>query len=120
MNQLSFFDKIQVLFNLLISSPIVIGIFALSLFLMIVLFLSSRLHKRVVKYIFICIYVLVIGFSIYKYGSYFLTSIDSFLTLFMANIYFPIIPIYVGIMIILNTTNPQAQSEWKQKILQSA
>ncbi len=100
MNQLSFFDKIQVLFNLLISSPIVIGIFTLSLFLMIVLFLSSRLHKRVVKYIFICIYVLVIGFSIYKYGSYFLTSIDSFLTLFMANIYFPIIPIYVGIMII--------------------
>lgn len=98
--QLTFFDKVQVLFRLLISSPIVIGIFAFSLFLMIILFLSSKLHKKVVKYIFISIYVLIIGFSIYKYGGYFLTSIDSFLTLFMANIYFPIIPIYVGIMVV--------------------
>ena len=100
MNQLTFFDKIQVLFKLLISSPIVIGIFAFSLLLMIILFFSSRLHRKVIKYIFIGIYVLIIGFSIYKYGRYFLTSIDSFLTLFMANIYFPIVPIYVAIMII--------------------
>ena len=35
-----------------------------------------------------------------KYGGYFLTGIDSFLTLFMANMYFPIIPIYVVIMVI--------------------
>ena len=98
--QLTFFDKVQVLFRLLISSPIVIGIFAFSLFLMIILFLSSKLHKKVVKYIFIGIYDLIIGFSIYKYGGYFLTSIDSFLTLFMANIYFPVVPIYVAIMII--------------------
>ncbi len=100
MNQLTFFDKIQVLFRLLFSSPIIIGIFAFSLFLMIMLFFSAKLNKKFVKYIFIGIYVLVIGFSIIKYGSYFLTSIDSFLTLFMANIYFPIIPIYVAIMII--------------------
>ena len=100
MNQLTFFDKIQVLFRLLFSSPIIIGIFAFSLFLMIMLFFSAKLNKKLVKYIFIGIYVLVIGFSIIKYGSYFLTSIDSFLTLFMANIYFPIIPIYVAIMII--------------------
>lgn len=100
MNQLTFFDKIQVLFKLLFSSPIIIGIFAFSLILMIMLFFSSKLNKKVIKYSFIGIYVLVIGFSIVKYGSYFLTSIDSFLTLFMANIYFPIIPIYVAIMII--------------------
>lgn len=100
MNQLTFFDKIQVLFRLLFSSPIIIGIFAFSLFLMIMLFFSAKLNKKLVKYIFIGIYVLVIGFSIVKYGSYFLTSIDSFLTLFMANIYFPVIPIYVAIMII--------------------
>ena len=100
MNQLSLLDKIKVLFELLFSSPIVIGIFAFSLILMIALFFSSRLNKKFVKYVFISIYVLIIGFSIFKYGSYFLTSIDSFLTLFMANIYFPIIPIYVAIMII--------------------
>lgn len=100
MNQLSFLDKIHVLFELLFSSPIVIGIFAFSLILMVALFFSSKLNKKFVKYIFISIYVLIIGFSIFKYGSYFLTSIDSFLTLFMANIYFPIIPIYVAIMII--------------------
>ena len=100
MNQLSFFDKIQILFKLLFSSPIIIGIFAFSLILMITLFFSSKLNRKLVKYIFIFIYLLVIGFSIFKYGSYFLTSIDSFLTLFMANIYFPIIPIYVAIMVI--------------------
>ena len=99
MNQLTLFDKIQVLFQLLFSSPIIIGIFAFSLVLMIILFFSSRLNKKIIKYIFIGIYLLVIGFSIVKYGSYFLTSLDSFLTLFMANIYFPVIPIYVAIMI---------------------
>ena len=100
MNQLTLFDKIQVLFKLLFSSPIIIGIFAFSLALMILLFFSSRLNKKIIKYIFIGIYLLVIGFSIVKYGSYFLTSLDSFLTLFMANIYFPVIPIYVAIMVI--------------------
>lgn len=100
MNQLTFFDKIRVLFSLLFSSPIIIGIFAFSMILMIILFFSSKLNKKLIKYIFIAIYVGIIGFSVIKYGSYFLTSIDSFLTLFMANIYFPIIPIYVVIMII--------------------
>lgn len=100
MNQLTLMDKIQVLFSMLVSSPIVIGIFAFSLLLMIILIFSSRLNKKLVKYGFIGIYLVVIGFSIFKYGGYFLTSIDSFLTLFMANIYFPIIPIYVAIMII--------------------
>lgn len=100
MNQLTILEKIQVLFKLLFSSPIIIGIFVFSLFLMIVLFFNSRLNRKLVKYSFIGIYVLVIGFAFFKYGSYFLTSIDSFLTLFMANIYFPTIPVYVAIMII--------------------
>jgi len=100
MNQLSLFEKVQVLFRLLFSSPIIIGIFVFSLFLMILLFFYSKLNKKVIKYSFIGIYVLIIGFAFFKYGSYFLTSIDSFLTLFMANIYFPTIPVYVAIMII--------------------
>lgn len=100
MNQLSFMDKISVLFKLLFSSPIIIGIFVFSFFLMILLFFNSRFNKKVIKYSFVVIYVLILGFSIFKYGNYFLTSIDSFLTLFMANIYFPIIPVYVVIMVI--------------------
>ena len=100
MNQLTFFDKIQVLFKLLFSSPIIIGIFAFSLVLMIILFFSSRLNKRIIKYVFIGLYIIIIGFAIIKYGSYFLTSLDSFVTLFMANIYFPIIPVYIVIMLI--------------------
>ena len=100
MNQLTFLEKIHVLFELLFSSPIIIGIFVFSMLLMILLFFYSRINKKIIKFIFIGIYALIIGFSIIKYGSYFLTSIDSFLTLFMANIYFPIIPIYVVIMFI--------------------
>ena len=99
MNQLTFFDKIQVLFQLLFSSPIIIGIFAFSMVLMIILFFYSRLNKKIIKYVFIGLYI-VIGFAIIKYGSYFLTSLDSFVTLFMANIYFPIIPVYIVIMLI--------------------
>ena len=100
MNQLTFFEKMSVLFKLLFSSPIIVGIFAFSLILMIMLFFYSRLNKKIVKYVFIGIYIVLIGFSIIKYGSYFLTSIDSFVTLFMANIYFPIIPFYIVIMLI--------------------
>ena len=100
MEQLSFVDKINVLFKLLFSSPIIIGIFAFSMILMIMLFFYSKINKKIMKYIFIVIYLALIGFAVFKYGKYFLTSIDSFVTLFMANIYFPIIPVYVVIMFI--------------------
>ena len=100
MNQLTFLDKISVLFKLLFSSPVIIGIFAFSMILMIFLFFYSKLNKKIMKFVFILIYIGIIGFSVFKYGNYFLTSIDSFVTLFMANIYFPIIPVYVLIMFI--------------------
>ena len=100
MNQLTFVDKIQVLFNLLFSSPIIIGIFAFSMILMILLFFYSKLNKKIMKYSFVTLYILIIGFAVVRYGSYFLTSIDSFITLFMANIYFPILPVYIFIMLV--------------------
>lgn len=100
MNQLTFIDKIQVLIKLLFSSPIIIGIFAFSMALMIILFFYSKFNKKIIKFIFISIYVLVLGFTIFKYGNYFLTSIDSFVTIFMANIYFPMIPVYIFVMFI--------------------
>lgn len=100
MNQLSFIEKISVLFKLLFSSPVIIGIFAFSMILMILLFFYSKLNKKIMKFIFIILYMTVIGFAVVKYGKYFLKSIDSFVTLFMANIYFPIIPVYVAIMFI--------------------
>ena len=100
MNQLTLFDKIQVLFKLLLSSPIIAIIFGFSLILMIILFFYSKLNKKIIKLVFIFIYIGLIIFSLVKYGSYFLTSIDSFVTIFMANIYFPTIPVYVAIMLI--------------------
>ena len=81
MNQLTFFDKVQVLFKLLFSSPIIIGIFAFSMILMIVLFFYSKINKKIIKYVFSLIYVGLIGCAVFKYGKYFLVGIDSFLTL---------------------------------------
>lgn len=100
MNQLTFLDKINILFKLLFSSPVIIGIFTFSMILMILLFFYSKLNKKIMKFIFIIIYVALIGFAIIKYGNYFMTSLDSFVTLFMANIYFPVLPFYVVIMFI--------------------
>ncbi len=100
MNQLSFIEKINVLIKLLFSSPVIIGIFVFSMILMILLFFYSKINKKIMKFFFIIIYMAIIGFAVVKYGKYFLTSIDSFVTLFMANIYFPIIPVYVVIMFI--------------------
>ena len=100
MSELTLLEKIEVLGKLLFSSPAIIGIFAFSLVLMIVLFFNNKLNKKIIKIIFIVIYSGVFGYTIFKYGGYFLTSIDSFITLFMANIYFPTIPVYVFIMII--------------------
>lgn len=100
MNQLTFLDKINILFKMLFSSPVIIGIFVFSMILMILLFFYSKLNKKIMKFIFIIIYVALIGFAIIKYGSYFITSVDSFVTLFMANIYFPVLPFYVVIMFI--------------------
>ena len=100
MNQLTFIEKINVLFKMLFSSPIIIGIFAFSMIMMILLFFYSKINKKIMKFIFIILYMSLIGFAVFKYGKYFLKSIDSFVTLFMANIYFPIIPVYVGIMLI--------------------
>lgn len=100
MNQLTFIDKIQVLFRLLFSSPVIIGIFVFSLILMILLFFNSKLNKKLIKFLFMGLYIAIIVFVLVKYGNSFLSSLDSFVTLFMANIYFPTIPVYVLIMII--------------------
>jgi len=99
-NQLTFVDKIKVLFELLFSSPIITLIFVFSLGLMILLFFYFKINKKIIKFVFIGIYVALIGFAVFKYGSYFLSSLDSFVTIFMANIYFPTIPVYVFIMLI--------------------
>lgn len=100
MNQLTFLEKIDVLGKLLFSSPIIIGIFSFSLILMILLFINNKFNKKIIKFIFVGVYLIIIGYTFVRYGGYFLTSIDSFITLFMANIYFPTIPIYAFIMII--------------------
>lgn len=99
MTQLTFLDKIQILFNLLISSPIIIGIFAFTIILMVILFVNTKFNKKIIKIILSIIYVGLIVFAIIKYNSYFMIGIDSFITIFMANIYFPIIPVYIGVMI---------------------
>ena len=71
MNQLTFIDKINVLFKMLFSSPVIIGIFAFSMILMILLFFYSKLNKKIMKFIFIILYVSIIGFAVVKYWKYF-------------------------------------------------
>lgn len=102
MNDFSLVEKIDILMKLVSSSSLflicsIIGIFLLIFFIFCIIF-----NKKINKYVFVIIILLISIILLINYGTLIVNILDSiFDSLFMA-LYFPSLPIYSSVLIILN------------------
>ncbi len=102
MNDISLIEKVKALMNIIVSSPLFLFCFMMEISLLILFIISIKKEKKVNKWIFISIWLVLTVIIVINYYSEVLKIIDSlFDELFMA-LYFPNIKVYFIILFISN------------------
>lgn len=103
MDNLSLIEKIKILMNMVVSSPLFLSCFSVAIFLLIVYIICIKKDKQINKWIFISIWIILLLLLLINYFNIILIVIDNlFDALFMA-LYFPNLYVYLSILIITNT-----------------
>ena len=102
MNDVSLIEKIKTLMNIIVSSPLFLFCFMMGIAVLIFFIISLKKEKKVNKWIFISVWIILAIIITINYHSIVFKIIDNlFDSLFMA-IYFPNIVIYFIILFISN------------------
>lgn len=102
MNDVSLIDKIKTLMNIILSSPLFLFCFMMGIAVLIFFIISLKKDKKINKWIFISVWLILALIIIINYHSVVLKLIDNlFDALFMA-IYFPNMTVYFSILFISN------------------
>lgn len=102
MNDVSLIEKVKVLMNIIISSPLFLFCFMMSIAVLIFLIVSIKKGKKINKWLFISIWIVLAIIIIISYSTVVFKIIDNlFDTLFMA-IYFPNVTVYFITIFISN------------------
>lgn len=99
MTYLSLFEKLRILFDLLLNFKVVL-VLVLLLLVLTFIYTIKKISSR--KYILLVLLLLLIMFiiSIIKNYEILSNTFDNFTTIFFSNIYFPSIYVYIGILTI--------------------
>lgn len=100
MAEISFFDRIKTIFEMIFSSTFFISLFVIIILTIIVLIVNSKVNSKIPKYCTIAGYLIIIIFTLYKYGSYIFSINDSVVEEFFSAIYFPNLVVYIAMLII--------------------
>lgn len=102
MKEFSLVDKLEILMELISSSSLFLVFSMLSIFFLISLIVCIITNKKINKWLFIIIAILVGIILIVNYGAVFITILNKILdSIFMA-LYFPSFSIYICMLIIAN------------------
>ncbi|MBR6690945.1 MAG: hypothetical protein IKL65_06390 [Bacilli bacterium] len=102
MNDFSLVEKINILMDIIVSSPLFLFCSMLAVAVLILFIICVKKEKKVNKWIFISIWIILGIILIINYNSIVFNIIDSlFDSLFMA-LYFPSLTVYVTIISISN------------------
>ena len=102
MNDVSLIEKLKALMNIIVSSPLFLFCFMTGIAVLILFIISIKKEKKINKWIFISIWIVLSIIIIINYSSLVFKIIDSlFDALFMA-IYFPNTTVYFIIIFISN------------------
>lgn len=102
MGDFSLVEKIMVLMNIIISSPLFLFCLLMGIVLLILFIICIKKEKKINKWIFISIWLLLLLILIINYTSIFLNIVDAFFDgVFMA-LYFPNITVYIIFVSLLN------------------
>lgn len=102
MIKLTLFDKLKILFDLMIGSPLFILIFIFSILTLCILLDLKDKQKNVTKLSLAGIYLLILLVLLIKYHSSALQTIDYFFNNLFIVFYFPNLAVYVVMIIIAN------------------
>lgn len=102
MDDFSLVEKIKVLMNIILSSPLFLFCSMIGIALLILFIVCIKKEKKINKWIFISIWLGLLLILIFNYTTIFIKIIDIFFDgVFMA-LYFPDITIYIVFVSILN------------------
>lgn len=103
MNDFSFVEKIKMLMGLISSSYLFLAIMIICILILTLLIALTMLDKKVNKWVFIVISIILGVLLLINYGDIIIQVLDVILdSIFMA-LYFPNLPIYMSIVLISNT-----------------
>lgn len=102
MINISFWEKIKHFLEIIVNNEfsfIIIGIFIMLAFFVL---LSCKMKDNLMKIFYVSTYVLVLGLIIYVYYEQFLSLVDYLIETIVANILFPNLAIYMGVLLLIN------------------
>lgn len=102
MNDFSLIEKIKILMELISSSPLFLICMILGILILTGLIIFTILNKKVNKWLFIAVCIIVCILLFINYGGLIIKILDIILDgIFMA-LYFPNLPVYMSVLIIVN------------------
>lgn len=102
MNDFSFVEKIKMLMELISSSYLFLGVMIICILLLTLLIILTILNKKVNKWVFIIVSIILGILLLINYGDIIIKVLDVILdSIFMA-LYFPNLPVYISIILVSN------------------
>lgn len=102
MQQLTLFEKLKLLIEMIFSSSFFFVVMVSAIVITVALIKTDKEDRKKRNYIFIGIYVLIIGFVLIKYGNSILSMLDNLMDNIFTTIYFPNLASYIVMLLITN------------------
>ena len=102
MNDFSLVEKLEILVNIIVSSPLFLSCFMIGMAVLIFFIICIKKEKKINKWIFISIWIILGIILLINYNSIIFNIIDKFFdSIFMA-LYFPSLSVYITIVVFSN------------------
>ncbi len=103
MDKLSLIEKLKILMNMILSSPLFLFCILLAIALFIMYFVFTIKNKKINKWVFISSWMFLLIILMFKYSSIIFSILDDVLDRIFMALYFPSTTIYILIIVLSNT-----------------
>ena len=100
MEDLSIFEKLKIIFKMIIDSPLFLALFIIFILTLIIIIIGNKVKNKLVKIVSLFGYLSILAFLIIQYGEKVLLLCDNLMEKVFTAIYFPSLISYICMMII--------------------
>ena len=102
MNNFSLMKKLEILMEIINSSPLFLFCFMLAIIVLIFYIINIKKNKNINKWIFICLWGILLLILVINYNDVVIKLLDGLFDYIFKILYFPDLPIYLIVLIISN------------------